>query len=261
MSPRSLPRADVHVKHQASRRKGQEVDLWWAVSTGNDRHRCQVVATGRPVLSMQVERTVGRTTGNGRQAPMGISGYGVLGQARPGHRQHGGMYALVTGPPASGKTYVSRLLADELDLPLLAKDTIKAALIERLGAKDVEASRRLGRAAVAALLAVANEVGYGVLDSVWIDHERSLQQLRRLPSPMVEVFCLCDVPLMERRYRERACERGPDNFDLQRTREELWPESSLVPVGGPWPLIEVDTSTDISAASVAKAVVEAAGRA
>jgi len=179
---------------------------------------------------------------------------------RPGPRQHGGMYALVTGPPASGKTFVSRLLADELDLPLLAKDTIKAALIERLGARDVEASRRLGRAAVGALLAVANGVGYGVLDSVWIDRERSLQQLQGLPSPMVEVFCRCDVALMEWRYLERARERGPGNFDLQRTREELWPESSLAPLGGPWPIIEVDTSRDISAASVAKAVVEAAGR-
>jgi predicted kinase len=171
------------------------------------------------------------------------------------------MYVLVTGPPASGKTHVSRLLAGELGLPLLAKDTIKSALIERLGARDVEASRQLGRAAVAALMAVAAEVGYGVLDNVWIDREGSLQQLQRLPSPMVEVFCRCDAPLMERRYRARARERAPGNFDLQRPREELWSESSLTPLAGPWPIIEIDTSGDVSAPSVAKAIVKAAGRA
>jgi dephospho-CoA kinase len=74
-----------------------------------------------------------------------------MSRCGPGPWQHGGVYVLLTGPPASGKTYVSRLLASELGPPLLAKDTIKSALIERLGARNVEASRRLGWAAVAAL--------------------------------------------------------------------------------------------------------------
>jgi predicted kinase len=169
------------------------------------------------------------------------------------------MYVVVTGPPASGKTNVSRLLADEMSLPLLAKDTIKGALIECLGARDAEASRRLGRAAVGALLAVADEVGCGVLDSVWVDRERSLERLKRLPGPVVEVFCRCDVQLMERRYLERARDHRPGHFDLQRSREELWPESSLAPLGGPWPVIEVDTSEEITAASVARTIVRSAG--
>lgn len=36
---------------------------------------------------------------------------------------------LVSGPPASGKSYVAGSLADEFALPLLAKDTIKEALL------------------------------------------------------------------------------------------------------------------------------------
>jgi hypothetical protein len=50
---------------------------------------------------------------------------------------------------------------------VLSKDTIRGALVESLGAGDVEASRRLGRASVAAPLAVAHEVGRGVLDGPW----------------------------------------------------------------------------------------------
>jgi predicted kinase len=167
------------------------------------------------------------------------------------------MYVLVTGPPASGKTYVARLLADEMSLPLLSKDTIKDALIGALGAADVEASKRLGRAAVAGLIAVAHEVGYGVLDSVWVDRERSREQLPGLPGPLVEVFCGCDVQLMESRFLARAREHRPGHFDLQRSREELWAESSLVPLDGPWPVIEVDTSREIAAEAVAIEIVRA----
>jgi cytidylate kinase len=41
-------------------------------------------------------------------------------------------YLVVSGPAASGKTPVARGLADGLGWPLLAKDTIKAALMFHL---------------------------------------------------------------------------------------------------------------------------------
>ena len=47
------------------------------------------------------------------------------------------MYVVLTGPPASGKSTLSRALAGELGLPLLAKDTIEQALLDELGAVDV----------------------------------------------------------------------------------------------------------------------------
>ncbi len=169
------------------------------------------------------------------------------------------MYVLVTGPPAAGKSYVARLLADQLGLPLLVKDTIKDALVETLDATDVEVSRRLGRAAVAVLRAVADDVGSGVLDSVWVDREQSREQLRSLPGALVEVFCRCDLQLMQARYRTRARDHRPGSFDLQRSPEELWPESALEPLAGPWPVIEVDTAEDVSAAGLAEAVARLAG--
>jgi predicted kinase len=172
----------------------------------------------------------------------------------PANRQHEHMYLLVTGPPASGKTYVARLLADEMRLPLLSKDTIKDALIGVLGAADVEASRQLGRAAVTALLGVAHEVGFGVIDSVWVDRARWREQLPQLPGRLVEVFCRCDVQVMESRFLARSREHRPRYFDLHRSREELWPASSLAPLDGPWPVIEVDTSRDVDAAAIVRAL-------
>jgi hypothetical protein len=41
---------------------------------------------------------------------------------------------------------------------------------------------------------------------------------------------------------------------------KVWSESSLGPLGGPWPIIEVDTSREIAAGSIAKAIGEAVRR-
>jgi predicted kinase len=70
-----------------------------------------------------------------------------------------GTFVVVSGPPASGKTTLSRAIAPAAGLPLIAKDTIKQALMTVLPVPDVGASRVVGRASVAALLAVAAESG------------------------------------------------------------------------------------------------------
>jgi predicted kinase len=40
-----------------------------------------------------------------------------------------GGYVVISGPPARGKTTLARALAPTLGLPLIAKDTIKQALM------------------------------------------------------------------------------------------------------------------------------------
>jgi predicted kinase len=164
-----------------------------------------------------------------------------------------GVYVVVTGAPASGKSTLSMTLAPALGLPLLAKDTIKGALVDALGAADVEESRRLGQAAVTALLAVAVEARCGVLDSVWVDRDRAIHGLGALPGSIVEVFCHCDQALLAERYAQRATSRRPEHFDLDRPATELWNSTSLRPLDGGWPLIEVDTTSDVDIDALAQA--------
>ena len=167
------------------------------------------------------------------------------------------VYVVVTGPPAAGKSTLSRGLATALGLPLLAKDVVKQGLVDVLGAPDVEASRALGRASVAALLAVAADNGGAVLDSVWVDRSRAVDRIRSL-GKVVEVFCRADVETMRSRYRERARDRGPGHFDEERPDSDLWPETALRPLAGGWPVVEVDTSASVVVARVAQAVRGAA---
>ena len=159
------------------------------------------------------------------------------------------MYVVVTGPPASGKSSLAPVLTTELGWPLLAKDSIKAGLVESLGADGPDESRRLGAAAVRALLALARDnPGGAVLDSVWVDRERAVAELAALPGQVVEVFCRADRTLLEERYAARG--RG-----LERPVDELWNESTLHPLAGPWPVVEVDTAGPVDRFAVLERVL------
>jgi hypothetical protein len=82
-------------------------------------------------------------------------------------------------------------LAERLGLPLSAEDVIEDALMEALPAPDVEASRNLGKAAVAAMLAVARHCpGGAVLESNFY-RSAAAAPLASRPGRVIEVFCRC----------------------------------------------------------------------
>jgi predicted kinase len=155
-----------------------------------------------------------------------------------------GTFVVVSGPPASGKTTVAQRIAPALGLPLIAKDTIKQALMTVLPVPDIQASRIVGTASVAAMLAVAAETAGAVLDSVW-HRSYAVADLRRLGGDIVEVFCRCPPEIVAQRYAVRAGTRAAGHFDPERTVAELWNEEVARPVAGGWPVIEIDTSIPV----------------
>ena len=175
-----------------------------------------------------------------------------------GDRLPAGTFVVVSGPPASGKTTLARQLAPALGLPLIAKDTIKQALMTVLPAPDVEASRIIGTASVAAMLAVAAETAGAVLESVW-HRSRSETDLHRLGANIVEVFCRCRREIAAHRYAVRAGTRAAGHFDAERTARELWNEEVAQPVAGGWPVIEADTTVPVELAPLVVRIRAAAG--
>lgn len=160
-----------------------------------------------------------------------------------------GTFVVVSGPPASGKTTLARAIAPALGLPLIAKDTIKQALMTVLPVPDIETSRIVGTASVAALLAVAAETAGAVLESVW-HRSRALADLYVLPGTIVEVFCRCDPEVARQRYVLRAGTRAAGHFDADRSIEELWNDEVAGPVAGGWPVIEIGTNSPVDVRSL-----------
>ena len=160
------------------------------------------------------------------------------------------MFVVVSGPPASGKSTLAPVLARQLGLPLIAKDTIKDALMAVLPVPDVAASREIGRAAVTAMLAVAAESPVGAVIESNFRRSVAADDLRRIPGPVVEVFCRCDRDVARNRYERRAGTRHAGHFDSIRTAEELWNDDVAEPVAGGWPVLEVDTNAPVDVAAV-----------
>ena len=167
-----------------------------------------------------------------------------------------GWYVVVSGPPGSGKTTLALALAPALGLPLIAKDTIKEALMTVLPVRDVPTSRAIGTASVAALLAVAAQAPGAVLESVW-HRSRSLADLSGLPGNIVEVFCRCDRAVAAQRYAWRTGRAG-GHLDAERTAAEIWNDEVARPVAGGWPVIEVDTTTPVELGPLIAAIRAAA---
>ncbi len=160
-------------------------------------------------------------------------------------------FVLVAGWPGSGKSTVAAALAAELGLPLLAKDEIKEALMEGLGPpRTVADSRRLGRAAVLAMLRVACHCRGAVLDSTWYDY--ALPLARALPGRLAVVHCVLPRDLARARYLARSADRHPGHLDNARSETELWGEPSTPPELGP--VVPVDTTSPVESGQLAAAL-------
>lgn len=129
---------------------------------------------------------------------------------------------IINGSPGSGKSTLAKPLAKELDLPLIAKDTIKEFLFDQLGTSDRLWSRTLGKASNNFLY---NLAGTMLSDGQSLIIESAFEKTFAVPSllsiikqyhpQVIEIYCTADSEIRKQRFidRNESGERHPGHVD------------------------------------------------
>ncbi|MBZ9748160.1 ROK family protein [Mesorhizobium sp. CO1-1-7] len=163
---------------------------------------------------------------------------------------------LVNGIPASGKSTVSRGIADRLGWPLLALDTVKNPFLEVLGGGDREFNRTLGRASYQAIWSLVGDAPAGstfIVDAWFGFQPRQVLEdhLRNAGvEHTVEIWCHAPGEVLAERYGARLGQRLPGHPGAAYIPEliELARRAEPLRRG---PLFDVDTTQPIDFEAIA----------
>lgn len=152
---------------------------------------------------------------------------------------------VVGGAPASGKTTLAHRIAVELGAALLAKDDVKEALADTLGAGDRARSRELGSATYEVLYVLARralESGARVVLESNFYRERSTDRLREIAAgvPTVVLVCRASEAIRRSRYASRT-DRHPVHLDAEILASD-WPSDDAYDIDLGVPRLLVDTT-------------------
>ena len=121
------------------------------------------------------------------------------------------LLVVITGPPATGKTCLGKLLARKYFLPYFSKDIFKEMMFDRAGDIDWEASRFYSKTSIDTLNIItkellSNQVSH-IVEAIFKteSHTPYLQALKNeFAFDLVQVQLKCEGQVLTRRFKERA---------------------------------------------------------
>lgn len=165
---------------------------------------------------------------------------------------------IVTGLPATGKTWLAKELSNSFHIPLFSKDPLKISLLELLGTVDRAWDRKIGIAAVHQQILFAREL---LLKNIPVILESNFKQefdasllmilVNELKVDCLQIVCGAQGEVLLQRYTERlkmdASRRVLGEMEFNNVAE--WTPQLLKgfddPLNIPGKVITVDT-TDFS---------------
>lgn len=134
----------------------------------------------------------------------------------------------VLGPPASGKSTISPLIAERWGLPVVSKDALKELLFDMLGVGDVAWSVKLGQATFALLEHVVElQVCTGrpfLIDAAYsprFENATFQHWQERYGFTAVQILCTASADELAQRFTQRALDgtRHAGHVDSERIDE------------------------------------------
>jgi predicted kinase len=175
---------------------------------------------------------------------------------------HRPILVVVTGPPGAGKTTIAAAVAEQLGLPLIAKDAIKERLHDALGGEGRAWSQRLGESTFEVLFHVLGQLLVAGVSAVAEGNFSRSAPFRALPpATVLQVHVTADASVLRERFASRP-DRHPVHYD-----EEVVDEVPARAEAGEWEpldldgaLLKVDTSSFPEPAEIVRAVEAALDR-
>lgn len=171
---------------------------------------------------------------------------------------------IVTGPPATGKTTISRQLAADLALPLINRDRIKELLFDTLGWHDRAWSKQLGIASYRLLYYCLETILQTrcscIVESNFdpaFDTDKFVTLQQHYPFTPLQVLCCTDAAVLVERFRLRSLSRARHPGHVEQLQaaaldtSQVRGRSEPLALGGE--MIEIDT-TDFAAIDYAALV-------
>ncbi|NHZ71653.1 MAG: AAA family ATPase [Aquificales bacterium] len=118
---------------------------------------------------------------------------------------------VVTGRPAAGKSTLANWLSKELKLPVVSKDNIREVLFDRLGWKDRDWARQLGRVSIDLMFYFAQtQLANGhsiIMDNAFHPDPttpRLLELKKQINAEIIQIICDANSEILFQRFMERA---------------------------------------------------------
>lgn len=118
---------------------------------------------------------------------------------------------IISGLPGTGKTTLSKKIADKLNIPLVGVDAIKEVTWDTMGHEfDFEFSDKLGKTAFELLFYFieANlSKGVSLVAEAHFNPERNNERLNKLKQKynvnILQIHCDCEIEALRKRFKER----------------------------------------------------------
>jgi len=160
---------------------------------------------------------------------------------------------LIMGLPATGKTTLSKKVAEAFDLPLISRDEIKVQIMDSVGWGDREWSKKVGKASYSLqdymIKHLAHSKASFIVESDFAPEfaNEKFNRIHEAGYDIIQIICSASDDVIIKRFKERAAEEAthPSSTEGQQGLDDLHAalaRGQRQPLDVPGKILHLDTT-------------------